>query len=544
MFKHYLKSKLFIMKIKTVKNGLSCLFLGIILLGSCKKYSDQPDKDFGKDPKNSGASYYYNTNFDFYVLADGITLDRFNTRYPGSVNKSVQISGLQLGEKLLAIDFRPASGQLYGVGSTSRIYVINQNTGVARMIGTGPFTPVLNGTLVGFDFNPTVDRIRIVTNNRQNLRLNPETGAVVAVDGSINIGGQPTPMLAAAAYENSIAGAATTTLYSIDPTTKKLYRNNPPNAGTLEEVGSLNLNISGEGGYDIDGKTNTGLAIFKVNGRPTLFSVNDYNAATQVLATYSKNYSAIAIPTPEVAYAPSTNNTLLIFNPNNSDAPVSKPFTGQAAGERIIGLDMRPLNGQLYALGSGSRIYTVNASSGLLTLVGTLTTPLAGTDFGFDFNPVVDRIRIVSNTGQNLRANPTNAVTITDMPINPSGRAVTAIAYRNNFAGATATVLYDIDVATDKLYRQDPPNNGTLVEIGSLGINIGEMSGFDIGGMSNNGYALLRSGGVTKLYRVNIDYANSVYGGGYNSYYSSNTILSYKRDFNIAVNGFALGLGF
>ena len=543
------------MKSKTMKTALSSLFLGALLLGGCKKYNDQPEKDFGKDSKNFAVnSYYYNDNLEFYALADGITLDRFNTRYPGSVNKSISVSGLQNGEKLLAIDFRPASGQMYGVGSTSRIYVINQNTGVARMVGTGPFTPVLNGTLVGFDFNPTVDRIRIVTNNRQNLRLNPETGTVVSVDGDINIAGQPTPMLAAAAYENSVAGAATTTLYSIDPTTKKLYRNNPPNAGTLEEVGSLNLNISGEGGYDIDGKTNTGLAIFKVNGRTTLFTVNDETAATQVLATYSKNYSAIAIPTQEVAYAPSTINTLLIFNPFNSSAPVSKPFTGQAAGETIIGLDMRPFNGQLYALGSGSRIYTVNASSGVLALVGTLTTPLVGTDFGFDFNPVVDRIRIVSNTGQNLRVNPVTAATIIDGPINPGGRAVTAVAYRNNFAGATATVLYDIDATTDKLYRQDPPNNGTLVEIGNLGIDIGAMSGFDIGGISNNGYALLRSGGVTRLYRVNIDYngggysgggyGGGGYGGGYSGGYSSSSILSFKRDFNIAVNGFALGLGF
>ena len=75
------------------------------------------------------------------------------------------------------------------------------------------------------------------------------------------------------------------------------------------------------------------------------------------------------------------------------------------------------------------------------------------------------------------------------------------------------------------------------------------MSGFDIGGMSNNGYALLRSGGITKLYRVNIDYTSSGYsgggyGGGYNYDYNSSNILSYKRDFNIAVNGFALGLGF
>ena len=544
------------MKVTFFKTKIYCIFciaLFAVILSGCKK--DYNSRITQEKPQNSYSSlnyvnnYGYSSNLDFYVLADGITLDKFSTSSPSYVKKSVQVSGLQTGEKLLAIDFRPATGQLYGVGSLSRIYVINLSTGVARMINTTPFTPAINGTIVGFDFNPTVDRIRLITNNGQNLRLIPETGAVAAVDGNININGQAGPMLAAAAYENSVAGAVTTTLYSIDLVSKKLYRNNPPNAGTLEEVGSLGLNISGEGGYDIDGKSNTGLAVFKVNGQTTLFSVNDETAATTVLATYSKNYSAIAIPTQNVAYAASTSNALLIFNPENSDAPVSKPFTGLAAGETVIGLDMRPVNGQLYALGSGSRIYTVNASSGAVALVGTLTTALSGTDFGFDFNPVVDRIRIVSNTGQNLRVNPANAVAIVDANINPAGRAVTGVAYRNNFAGATATVLYDIDVTTDKLYRQDPPNAGTLVEIGGLGINVEAMSGFDIGGTSNMGYALLKSGSTVKLYNVNIDYNTGGYNGGSgyyggSGYNSGSNLLSYKRDFPFSITGFTLGLGF
>ncbi len=526
-----------------------------ISMSSCKKEFADKDangsQNYSSD-KNEGRNdddHSYKSDVDFYALANGITLDKFSTKSPEKLKSSVQITGLQAGEKLLGIDFRPSTGQLYGVGSTSRIYVINLTSGAARMIGAGAFTPAIDGNIVGFDFNPTVDRIRLVTNNRQNLRLNPETGAVVAVDGNINLGGQATPMLAAAAYENNVAGATVTTLYSIDLATKKLYRNNPPNAGTLEEVGSLGLDISGDGGYDIDGKTNTGLAIFKVNGVTTLFTVNDETAATKVLATYSKNYAAIAIPTQAVAYAASTANALLIFNPNNSEIVVSKNFTNLPAGESIIGLDMRPVNGQLYALGSNSRLYTVNAASGALTLVATLSTPLSGTDFGFDFNPTVDRIRIVSNTGQNLRVNPATAVAIVDAAINPAGSAITAIAYTNNFAGTTSTVLYDIDAATDKLFRQDPPNSGALVEVASLDKNIEEMSGFDIGGTTNKGYALLKSKGLTQLYRVNFDYSSS---SSYShdddddndDYDSDNEVLSRKRDFPFNVTGFTVGLGF
>lgn len=177
----------------------------------------------------------------FYALADGLSLDKFSTTAPEKELNTSVITGLQPGEKILGIDFRPATGQLYGLGSTSRLYVINPETGAARAIGLGTFSPLLSGNIAGFDFNPTVDRIQVVTSAGQNLRLNPETGAVVAVDGTIN--GQPGAMLAGAAYANNVAGATTTTLYDIDLTLQKLFKQIPPNEGTLVEVGSLGLKL-------------------------------------------------------------------------------------------------------------------------------------------------------------------------------------------------------------------------------------------------------------------------------------------------------------
>lgn len=153
-------------------------------------------------------------DIEFYALGDGNRLDKFSTNDRYDMLSSATITGLGDGVKILAIDFRPATGQLYGLGSNSRIYVINPATGAARPIGAAPFTPALAGTLVGFDFNPTVDRIRVVTNTGQNLRLNPETGVVAAVDGSIN--GVANAMVTSVAYSNNVAGAATTTLYDID----------------------------------------------------------------------------------------------------------------------------------------------------------------------------------------------------------------------------------------------------------------------------------------------------------------------------------------
>lgn len=466
----------------------------------------------------------------FYALSGGTVIDKISTKSINSVANSATITGLQPQETILAIDFRPATGQLYGISSGSRLYVIDPMTGMARMIGAGPLTTPLSGMIAGFDFNPTVDRIRVVTSNGQNLRLNPETGGIGATDLSIN--GVDNAMITGVAYTNNKAGAATTTLYDIDVTTKKLYKQLPPNDGKLVEVGSLKLDIEGEGGFDIAPKDSIAIGLYAINGVPTLFKVNLTTGEGKKLAKFdkAKAYKGIAIPTDPVAYAVCLTNDLYIFNPTTPAVFVKKAITGLASGEKVLGLDFRPLNGQLYALTSNSRIITLNASSGVSAEVGTLSTPISGTSFGFDFNPVVDRIRIISNTGQNLRYNPNDAAAavLIDGPLNPGTPMVTGAAYANNFAGTTATMLFDIDVNTDKLYLQNPPNAGGLVEIGSLGVNAEVCSGFDIGGTSGTAWAILSIGGKGKLFTID----------------TATGAATEKADFITVVNGFTVGLGF
>ena len=166
---------------------------------------------------------------------------------------------------------------------------------------------------------------------------------------------------------------------------------------------------------------------------------------------------------------------------------------------------MRPATGQLYALGSTNRLYTINMSSGAAVIVGTgaFSTPTAQVWYGFDFNPTVDRIRMVGSNGQNLRLHPvTGVIAATDGNINPGTPSVSAVAYTNNFAGATTTTLYDLDHVMDKLYTQVPPNDGTLILTGSLGTDVDGGNGFDIGGASNIGYALLTSSGKQNYIRL------------------------------------------
>jgi hypothetical protein len=468
----------------------------------------------------------------FYALAAGNRIDQFSVDKSESTISSLQVTGLMDGERLLAIDFRPATGQLYGVGSTGRLYVINLNSGVARAVSSTPFTQDLTEGIVGFDFNPTVDRIRLVTSTGRNLRLHPETGALVMEDGAIK--GATGAMVTSVAYTNNFAGATATTLYDIDVANDKLYKQDPPNNGVLVEVGSLGVNLEGEGGFDIapttDGSAgSTALALYQQNKKSVLYSVNLMTGRASKIEKFEKNeiYYGIAIPTNPVAYAVSMNS-LLIFNPMMPSAVISKTITGLQAGEMIYGIDFRPATGALYALGSNSRIYTINTANGAATFVATLSESLQGTSFGFDFNPIPDRIRIISNTGQNLRVNPDNGVTIVDGSINPAPASITAAGYTNSFAGTTATALYVIDSEKDLLYIQNPPNNGTLTAEKSLGIDIGSSNGFDIGGRTNNAYGLFTVGGQTSLYSVNL---------------MSGAVMS-MGNFRSNVSGFAVGLGF
>ena len=145
-------------------------------------------------------------------------------------------------------------------------------------------------------------------------------------------------------------------------------------------------------------------------------------------------------------------------------------------------------------------------TSGVATVASTLRaatgsanplTALSGANFGVDFNPVADRLRVVSNTGQNLRINVATGATTTDAVINrASGPAsLLAAAYTNNFAGTSATALYDIDGLTDVLALQSPPNDGTLVNVGSIGVDITGFADLDIA-CGENGLVLaaLRTG--------------------------------------------------
>ena len=237
------------------------------------------------------------------TVRGGNTLVTATNSAPGTAISSVTITGLGAGQTVAGIDYRPAAPRiLYAISNVGQIYTINARTGVATAIGTPPI-PTISG--VGFDFNPVVDRLRIVTQIGQNIRANPDTGALAATDGALayaptdaNAGAIAT--VAAAAYTNNVAGATTTTLYVLDtrgalaPSRLATQGNATvsPNTGQLFTVGSTGVTSLGVAGFDI-GSTGQAFATFTdpVSRVTSLYSINLGTGAATLVGALAGNTS-------------------------------------------------------------------------------------------------------------------------------------------------------------------------------------------------------------------------------------------------------------
>lgn len=484
---------------------------------------------------------FSNRTENIYALAcESNTLLRLNAGAPGSVLSSVLISGLAANEKLVGIDFRPATGQLYAVSNTNRIYTINTTTGAATVVGTTAFTPTLSGTGFGVDFNPAVDRIRVISNNGQNLRLNPITGAVAGTDtnlafasGDANAG--QTANLVSVAYTNNFVGATSTTLYGIDAngnlvTVGSVNGTTSPNGGQLFTVGSLGFDPTDTVGFDVSPVSGAAFAAFSVaNGTSQLYSINLQTGAATALGNIGSGLAIcdiaieVASENLQPVFGITASNMLVNLNAGTPGTiNSSRSISGLQSGETIVGTDVRPATGELYALTSAGRLYTINQQTGVATLVSAaaLTPALSGTVFSFNFNPTVDRIRVTSNTGQNLRINPTTgAVVGTDTNLafasgdpNASNTPnLLAVAYTNSFLGAGTTTLYGIDasgnlVTVGSVNGTTSPNGGQVFTVGSLGVTLSGQVGFDIAPGNNAGFLTVTpsGGGASQLYSVNL----------------------------------------
>ena len=250
----------------------------------------------------------------------------FDSATPGTINTSVAITGLQAGEALLGIGRRPANGLLYSLGSTSRLYTINTTTGVTTAVGATPFAPALTGTAFGFDFNPVPDRIRVVSTDTTNFRLNPNDGTLAGTDTPLayaagDSGAGITPRVIGSAYTNNFNGAAVTTLFGIDSNRDVLVMQGgpngtpSPNGGVLTTIGAgLGFNTSDLVGFDVSGISGIAFASLTppTGGASQLFTINLSTGAATLVGTIGMGASLADIATPVGTAVPEPGRLLLI----------------------------------------------------------------------------------------------------------------------------------------------------------------------------------------------------------------------------------------
>ncbi len=258
----------------------------------------------------------------FALAGNGQTLVRFDSATPGIVTTVGSLT-----TKLDGIDFRPADGLLYGYsGTTNGIYTVNTQTGTTTLLSTSQ-SPVTT-TSLGIDFNPVPDRMRVVTANDENRRINvangvnggtgtpPTDGTLAYVSGDTNVGVNPN--IVDAAYTNSIFGpigtVLSTRLYYLDSGTNSLVTTDVPNNGELKTVGLLGFDFDDAAGFDIltEGGMNTAFAQLRTsgnngngNGNSTsgLYTINLLTGAATLIGVIGDGrgnlmLSDIAIPVP------------------------------------------------------------------------------------------------------------------------------------------------------------------------------------------------------------------------------------------------------
>lgn len=232
---------------------------------------------------------------------------------------------------------------------------------------------------------------------------------------------------------------------------------------------------------------------------------------------------------------------LVCFNENSPGTARSIGLiSGLMRGDVLIGIDHRVQDSKLYGVSRSGGVYLLDPRTAQASKVSQLTVALDGTSFGVDFNPAADRLRIVSDRGQNLRHN-VNAggVTVIDDPLDyppatpvnavgPTATLVTGSAYTNNdLAPSTATTLYALDTMLDQIALQSPPNDGTLAATGKLGTDAGPAVGFDIYSTVRNGVtvgvqglaSLHSANAPNTLYSINLSTGKATSRGSFPSQY-------------------------
>jgi hypothetical protein len=260
--------------------------------------------------------------------APGVNLVRFDSATPGTITNIGAFTGVVAGHALRSIDFRPATGELFAISTSTavpfgaQLYTVNLNTAALTTVGTGFALGTSTSNIVDMDFNPTVDRIRITTAaaaSNNNFRANPNDGTLVATDTNLAYAaGDPnfgqSPVIVGTAYSNNVAGALQTTLYGWDYADDSFVTIGGPNGVPSPNGGQMSTIFAPPGfltfnaglDMDISGITGTLYATHDDPATGTTMGLFTLNPATGA-QTFVGNYPAgtfipsISVVIPEPA---------------------------------------------------------------------------------------------------------------------------------------------------------------------------------------------------------------------------------------------------
>lgn len=459
-----------------------------------------------------------------FALAENNLLYELDASNPSQPRQVIKIETQYPKEKVISIDFRPATGQLNALTDYGTLYAVNLNTN--RISRPNPVNPAQQPAekpaalpYLPFDFDPVTDEIRLIAFGAV-FRYESETFKIV--EGSARPAGDQLSYVEEIAFGSNYSGAKSAALYGLDPTHDKLVRFHSEQVNTVETSLDLGKDITSVGGFDISPRTSKykeyGFAAVQVGARWELDVLDLGNGKLRKLGNLpdGDKFIGIAVPTP-VAYALTADNHLIAFNPTYGadKAPgliVDKTITGLPANVKLLGLDFSvEVTPKLYALASNSKIYRINQVTGAATEKSTLSMPLELTNdpaFALDFDPVDNKLLVANttkhafkvdiNTGQ---VSEFGALTAGAQPFGPSG-----IAFGNSQVGAPegSAKLFAIDGETKKLYERF--GRKECKEVADLSTGFDKYNGFDIVGTPDEfGFALLTDQGKTTLWRMSLE---------------------------------------
>ncbi|CAM5225700.1 DUF4394 domain-containing protein [Alishewanella longhuensis] len=248
-------------------------------------------------------------NERLWLVTQNQQLLQVNPTSPTQVLAQKPLTGLADGEQIQGIDYRVAYGVLFAISNNGQLYTINTATGALSAVGEPLASGTLQAAQYGFDFNPAADRIRVVNELGQNLRLHPETGALAFTDPDLQYAASDrhtgaSPAIVAAAYTYNQQDAKITTNYAIDKALGTLVTQGSvegtepmvsPNTGQLFTVGALGISGLQQVSFDISDLNNIALIAVSTatEAASTLYQIDLATGAAQKLGTLA-NGEALA----------------------------------------------------------------------------------------------------------------------------------------------------------------------------------------------------------------------------------------------------------